>query len=90
MCFALSWNTGFSVIFIQISLSQRIIVVSKSMSNSHNIIFLKPYGFPTSGERYNVLFLAVLFSWKYTPPTNKSCFPNMNGSDLEQNTNTKC
>ena len=29
-------------------------------------------------------------SQKYTPPMDKSCFPSLNGSGLEKNTNTKC
>ena len=39
MCFDLSWNTVFSVIFIQLWLSQRIVVVSNSMSNNLDINF---------------------------------------------------
>ena len=37
MCFDLSWNTGFSVILIQLWLSHRITVVSNSMSNRPDI-----------------------------------------------------
>ena len=37
MCFDCSWNTGFFVIFIQLWLSQRITVVSNSMSNNPDI-----------------------------------------------------
>jgi hypothetical protein len=33
MCFDLSWNTGFSVIFMQLWLSHRIVVASISRSN---------------------------------------------------------
>ena len=39
MCFDLSWNIGFSVIFIQLWLSHRITVVSNSRSNRPNINF---------------------------------------------------
>ena len=39
MCFDLSWNTGFFVIFLQLWLSHRIIVVSNSRSNRPDIKF---------------------------------------------------
>ena len=45
------YSIGFFVIFMQLWLSQRITVVSKSMSNSPDIMFLKPYGFPNRGEK---------------------------------------
>ena len=40
MCFELSWNIGFFVIFIQLWLSHRITVVSKSRSTRPDINFL--------------------------------------------------
>ena len=49
------YSTGFFVIFMQLWLSQRITVVSNSMSNSPDIIFPKPYGFPNSGASCHVL-----------------------------------
>ena len=39
MCFDLSWNTGFFVIFIQLWLSHRITVVSNSRLNNPDISF---------------------------------------------------
>ena len=39
MCFDLLWNIGFSVIFIQLWLSHRITMVSKSMLNKLDISF---------------------------------------------------
>ena len=39
ICFDLSWNTRFSVIFIQLWLSQIITVVSNTMPNNPNISF---------------------------------------------------
>ena len=39
MCFDLSWNIGFFVIFMQLWLSQKIIVVSNFMSDNPHISF---------------------------------------------------
>ena len=39
MCYDLSWNTRFSVIFIKLWLSHRITLVSNSMSNRPDISF---------------------------------------------------